>query len=98
MPILHDEDGQDNDTLWRRIRYGAISFMLMVILLAGMAPTPTYAHGGGLAADGCHYDRKAGTRHCHGGARPAPASPSRQEEAESTIPTVQRPETQERHR
>ena len=24
-----------------------------------------YAHGGGLAADGCHNDRKNGGRHCH---------------------------------
>jgi hypothetical protein len=24
-------------------------------------------HGGGLAADGCHMDRKTGTRHCHRG-------------------------------
>jgi Excalibur calcium-binding domain len=23
------------------------------------------AHGGGLAADGCHNDRKNGGRHCH---------------------------------
>lgn len=26
-----------------------------------------FAHGGGLAADGCHYDRKNGGRHCHRG-------------------------------
>ena len=25
------------------------------------------AHGGGLAADGCHNDRKNGGRHCHRG-------------------------------
>lgn len=41
---------------------------LAVGLLAGPAP----AHPGGLAADGCHNDRKNGGRHCHRGA-PAPA-------------------------
>ena len=28
--------------------------------------SPAYGHGGRTAADGCHNDRKAGTRHCHG--------------------------------
>ncbi len=26
-----------------------------------------HAHGGGLAADGCHNDRQNGGRHCHRG-------------------------------
>lgn len=30
------------------------------------------AHGGGLAADGCHNDRKNGGRHCHGGGQSPP--------------------------
>lgn len=30
-----------------------------------MAPMSAHAHGGGLAADGCHNDRKNGGRHCH---------------------------------
>lgn len=29
-------------------------------------PTIANAHGGRTAADGCHNDKKAGTRHCHG--------------------------------
>jgi hypothetical protein len=29
--------------------------------------SPAAAHGGGLAADGCHNDRKNGGRHCHRG-------------------------------
>lgn len=33
--------------------------------LALMLAAPAYAHGGGLDANGCHRDRKAGTRHCH---------------------------------
>ena len=33
------------------------------------------AHPGGLAADGCHNDRKAGGRHCHRGTTSAPSEP-----------------------
>nr|WP_235510526.1 YHYH domain-containing protein [Tsuneonella troitsensis] len=29
--------------------------------------SPSNAHPGGLAADGCHNDRKNGGRHCHRG-------------------------------
>ncbi|UXC90519.1 excalibur calcium-binding domain-containing protein [Sphingobium sp. RSMS] len=36
--------------------------MAVVALLTSEA---LYAHGGGLAADGCHNDRKNGGRHCH---------------------------------
>ena len=32
-----------------------------------------FAHPGGLAADGCHNDRKNGGRHCHRGKSTAPA-------------------------
>lgn len=42
-----------------------------LLLLAGAA----WAHPGGLAADGCHNDRKNGGRHCHGAGR----SPGRSE-------------------
>lgn len=28
-------------------------------------PTPAYAHGGGLNAEGCHNNRKTGDYHCH---------------------------------
>lgn len=30
-----------------------------------ISPLPASAHGGGLASDGCHNDRKNGGRHCH---------------------------------
>lgn len=33
--------------------------------MAFLASEPLNAHGGGLAADGCHNDRKNGGRHCH---------------------------------
>lgn len=50
------------------------------------------SHGGGLNAEGCHYNRKPGDYHCHGGGGAAApreqvplsqaVAPSRQREAE----------------
>lgn len=44
--------------------------LTFAILLLASAP-----HSGGTDANGCHRDRKTGTRHCHGkkSAAPAPA-------------------------
>jgi hypothetical protein len=36
-------------------------------LATGLLAAPALPHPGGLAADGCHTDRKNGGRHCHGG-------------------------------
>ena len=36
-------------------------------LVLGCLPVPAASHGGALAADGCHNDRKNGGRHCHRG-------------------------------
>ena len=47
--------------------------MLSVLLVYSVAEQ-AYAHGGRLAADGCHNDRRAGTRHCHGGGPQTPSS------------------------
>ena len=52
------------------MRSTLILSMLMVL------PQPLLAHPGGLAADGCHNDRKNGGRHCHGGGKSASASSS----------------------
>lgn len=38
---------------------------LVVLSLLVLAPEALVAHPGGLAADGCHNDRKNGGRHCH---------------------------------
>lgn len=35
------------------------------------------AHGGGLAADGCHNDKKNGGRHCHRGNGNSPTAPQK---------------------
>lgn len=47
--------------------------VLLILALAAAVEAPLFAHPGGLAADGCHYDRKNGGRHCHGGGRASPA-------------------------
>ena len=55
------------------MRYQIALSILVVALPADIA----VAHGGGLAADGCHNDRKNGGRHCHGGSQ----APARQQRA-----------------
>jgi hypothetical protein len=47
--------------------------LAFAVLLALTAIVPASAHPGGLAADGCHNDRKNGGRHCHGRSAPPPA-------------------------
>ena len=47
---------------------------LLILALAAVADAPLLAHPGGLAADGCHNDRRNGGRHCHGAGRAAPVS------------------------
>lgn len=53
---------------------------LMAAAMLGLAwhvlsSVPAHAHPGGLAADGCHNDRKNGGRHCHrGGSVPKPSA------------------------
>jgi Excalibur calcium-binding domain len=42
-------------------------FAIGIVTLSLIPMDGTWAHGGGLAADGCHNDRKNGGRHCHGG-------------------------------
>ncbi|MEN8859012.1 excalibur calcium-binding domain-containing protein [Qipengyuania flava] len=50
------------------------SFLVTLHVFAGLlllgslfAAAPAEGHPGGLAADGCHNDRKNGGRHCHRG-------------------------------
>lgn len=47
---------------------------LMVLYIFGVSipANIAVAHGGGLAADGCHNDRQNGGRHCHRGSGGAP--------------------------
>lgn len=48
-------------------------WIVALALLCGI-PGGLTAHPGGLAADGCHNDRKNGGRHCHGGGSEAASS------------------------
>lgn len=48
------------------MRQITIHLLSATLVSASALGAPTaYAHGGGLAADGCHNDRKNGGRHCH---------------------------------
>ena len=50
--------------------------LITALAFAGIS-AGSKAHGGGLAADGCHNDRKNGGRHCHRGDGGAPPAPQR---------------------
>lgn len=57
----------------RSARHTAVACFLAAVALVPLAQAPpVWAHGGRLAADGCHNDRKAGTRHCHRGPNAGP--------------------------
>ena len=43
----------------------------LLALLCVLVPPMSFAHGGGLNADGCHNNRKTGDYHCHGAAKRA---------------------------
>lgn len=54
--------------------------IIAVIGLSAASSAIVSAHPGGLAADGCHNDRKNGGRHCHrppGGNAPPAERPQR---------------------
>ena len=40
-------------------------FLALGLLVSIWPASIAVAHGGGLAADGCHNDRQNGGRHCH---------------------------------
>lgn len=52
---------------------------LICAAISLLVASPALAHPGGLAADGCHNDRKNGGRHCHrsGGSAPKVDRPQR---------------------
>ena len=41
--------------------------LVFVYLLVFFLPHHAFSHSGGLASDGCHFNHKLGTRHCHRG-------------------------------
>ena len=56
---------------------GNMRIVLILALAAVLTPSTVLAHGGGLAADGCHNDRKNGERHCHRGQNAGPVTVQR---------------------
>lgn len=52
------------------------SLLFAVLIGSAVVPvtTPAVAHGGRLAADGCHMDRSTGERHCHRGPNAGPTT------------------------
>ena len=62
----------------------SLGVWLAILVFAYLAwASPAAAHGGRLAADGCHNDRKTGTRHCHRGEN---AGPQRQQDGSVYYP------------
>lgn len=54
---------------------------LIFCLFFTIPAAPAHAHPGGLAADGCHNDRKNGGRHCHRAPSKSSASDTRPQRA-----------------
>lgn len=52
-----------------------VAFNLAMTAYFAVSSVTASAHPGGLAADGCHNDRKNGGRHCHGGNTTSRAEP-----------------------
>jgi Excalibur calcium-binding domain len=55
------------------MRIFSILALSLALPLAVTARAPLRAHPGGLAADGCLFDRSNGGRHCHGAGRASTA-------------------------
>lgn len=64
-------DHDERPSLWLKIEAIALSLAwgvtLLLVVFALVVTSPATGHPGGLAADGCHDDRKNGGRHCHRG-------------------------------
>ena len=71
-------DKEAKPTLAIYIEAGLLAALQIAALLAFalmlFSPQTVEAHPGGLAADGCHNDRKNGGRHCHRGSRAGQSS------------------------
>ena len=69
MSPWDDDQPESEGKLW--LEFGLIGAIMaasvVIALFALFSAVPAYAHGGGLAADGCHKDNKNGGRHCHRG-------------------------------
>lgn len=76
----------DDKPAWKiRAEFAILSaiglFIALLVVWAVLTPEPVSAHPGGLAADGCHNDRKNGGRHCHRGPNAGQTTQPKQDEA-----------------
>ena len=79
MSLREWNDRKGDGRSWLiKLEFGLAATLVLGLLVTAIASflwaTAAAAHPGGLAADGCHNDRKNGGRHCHR----APASQSRE--------------------
>lgn len=80
LPVkdLLEKDDQDSPEWLLRLEFAVVAlifaFGFFTTLYMAFASASASAHPGGLAADGCHNDRKNGGRHCHGAKASAPSS------------------------
>ena len=82
MKIWPDPSERD-EPLWRlRLEFAVMVIVgtlgILSLVCFALASVAAKAHPGGLAADGCHNDRKNGGRHCHGGPSSRAAAPQAQ--------------------
>lgn len=71
MPLRDWKDSEEQGGENIRLEFGVLltlSIAALILMISSVAlAQPANAHPGGLAADGCHNDRKNGGRHCHRG-------------------------------
>ena len=70
MSLREWSDRQREESSWLiRLEFGLVATLVIGSLVLAVASlfwaAAASAHPGGLAADGCHNDRKNGGRHCH---------------------------------
>ena len=72
MSLRDWSDRQGEEPNWSiRLEFGLVAALvlgsLVIAVVSLVWAAAASAHPGGLAADGCHNDRKNGGRHCHRG-------------------------------
>lgn len=76
MPVKPWPDPEEKPERFLSLEVAIVATLMTISLVLTIwslvAPEQVRAHPGGLAADGCHNDRKRGGRHCHRGASPPP--------------------------
>ncbi len=81
MKVWPSPDGDDEPEWTIRLEFAFLAaitaFGVMLAVYGLLRAEPASAHPGGLAADGCHNDRKNGGRHCHRSPSSSHSTPQR---------------------